>query len=73
MFDKSCFAYWRDDCGAEMRIDYLMSSEDVLTLVCSRSATASRGSGCGFVRRFVKPGGVLPAAGRKQYDLASPA
>ena len=40
--------------------------------VCSRSATASKGSGCGFARRFVKPDGVLPAADRKPYGLALP-
>lgn len=72
MFDESCSTYWCDGCGAEMRIDFLRSGDDALVLVCSRAATADGGSGCGFSRRFVKPGGALPARRRKQYDLASP-
>jgi len=74
MFDESCSTYRCDDCGAEMRIDYRMSGEDVLMLACSRAATASRGSGCGFTRRFVKPGvaGALGAQPRKPYRLALP-
>jgi hypothetical protein len=72
MFDRSCSAYWCDDCGSEMVVDYRMSGEDVLTLACSRAA--GRGSGCGFVRRFVKLGGAgaLGARPRKPYRLALP-